>query len=195
MLSIPNILKVLIIIHLLLLLITYLLLFSCSVVLNSLRPHALQHTRLPCPSLFPGVCSNLCSMMFRDAIQPSPPLSSPFPPAFSLSQHQDHFQWAGSSHQVAKVLEFQLQHQSFQWILRVDLFLDWLVWFPCCSRDSQDSSLAPQFKSNNSLTLSLLYSSALNVCTWLLEKPKLWLDGPLSVKWCLCFLICCLGLS
>ena len=49
-----------------------------------------------------------------DAIQLSHPLSSPSPPTFNLSQHQDLFQWVSSSHQVAKVLEFQLQHQSFQ---------------------------------------------------------------------------------
>ena len=49
-----------------------------------------------------------------DAIQPSHPLSSPSPPAFSLSQHQGLFQWVSSSHQVAKALEFQLQHQSIQ---------------------------------------------------------------------------------
>ena len=52
-----------------------------------------------------------------DVIQPSHPLSSPSPPAFNLSQHQGLFQWVNSSPQVAKVLEFQLQHQSFQWIL------------------------------------------------------------------------------
>ena len=55
-----------------------------------------------------------------DAIQPSHPLSSPSPPAFNPSQHQGLFQWVSSSHQVAKVLEFQLQHQSFQWIFRFD---------------------------------------------------------------------------
>ena len=55
-----------------------------------------------------------------DAIQPSYPLSSPSPPAFNLSQHQGLFQWLSSSRQVAKVLEFQLQHQSFQWIFRTD---------------------------------------------------------------------------
>ena len=49
-----------------------------------------------------------------DAIQPSHPLSSPFPPAPNPSQHQGLFQWVNSSHEVAKVLEFQLQHQSFQ---------------------------------------------------------------------------------
>ena len=56
-----------------------------------------------------------------DAIQPSHPLLSPSPPAFNLSQHQGLFKWVSSSHQVTKVLEFQLQHQSFQWILRTDL--------------------------------------------------------------------------
>ena len=56
-----------------------------------------------------------------DAIQPSHPLSSPSPPALNLSQHQGHFQWVSSSHQVAEVLEFQLQHQSFQWTPRTDL--------------------------------------------------------------------------
>ena len=55
-----------------------------------------------------------------DAIQPSHPLSSPSPPAFNLSQHQGLFKWVMSSHQVAKVLEFQLQQQFFQWILRTD---------------------------------------------------------------------------
>ena len=56
-----------------------------------------------------------------DVIQPSHPPSSPSPPALNLSQHQGLFQWVSSSHQVAKVLEFQLQHQSFQWIPRTDL--------------------------------------------------------------------------
>ena len=53
-----------------------------------------------------------------DAIQPSHPLSSPSPPAFNLSQHQGLFQWVSSLHQVAKILELELQHQSFQWIFQ-----------------------------------------------------------------------------
>ena len=63
-----------------------------------------------------------------DAIQPSHPLSSPSPPAFNLSQHQGLFKWVGSSHQMAKALELQLQHQSFQWIFRFDFLrdVDWL---------------------------------------------------------------------
>ena len=55
-----------------------------------------------------------------DAIQPSHPLLSPSPPDLNLSQHQGLFQWVGSLHQVAKVLELQLQHLSFQWIVRID---------------------------------------------------------------------------
>ena len=63
-----------------------------------------------------------------DAIQPSHPLSSPSPPAFNLSQHQGLFQWVSCSHQVAKVLEFQLQHQAFQYIFKTCFFrMDWLV--------------------------------------------------------------------
>ena len=64
----------------------------------------------------------------NDAIQPSDPLSSPSPPALNLSHHQGLFQWVSSSHQVATVLEFQLQHQSFQWISRTDFLLDGLVY-------------------------------------------------------------------
>ena len=90
-----------------------------------------------------------------DAIQPSHPLSSPSLSTFNLSQHQDLFQWVSSSHQVAKILEIQLQHQSFQWILRVDFLLDWLVW-SFSPRDSQEYSQTPQFKSINSSALSLL---------------------------------------
>ena len=56
-----------------------------------------------------------------DAFQPSHPLSSPSPPAPNPSQHQSLFQWVNSSHEVAKVLEFQLQHQAFQWTPRTDL--------------------------------------------------------------------------
>ena len=96
-----------------------------------------------------------------DAIQPSHPLFSPSPPTFNLSQHQGLFQWVSSSHQVAKVLEFQLQHQSFQWIFRTDLLQNGLVGSPCSPRDSQESSPTPHFKSINSSALSLLHSPTL----------------------------------
>ena len=96
-----------------------------------------------------------------DAIQPSYPLSSPSPPALNLSEHQGLFKWVSSSHQLAKVLEFQLQHQSFQWTLRTDFLWDGLVGSPCSPRDSQESSPTPQFKSINSSALSFLYSPTL----------------------------------
>ena len=65
-----------------------------------------------------------------DAIQPSHPLSSPSPPAFNLSEHQGLFKWVSSSHEVAKILELQLQHQSFQWTPRTELLLVGLVGSP-----------------------------------------------------------------
>ena len=82
-----------------------------------------------------------------DAIQTSYPLSPPSPSTFNLSQHQGLFNWVISSHQVAEILEFQLQHQSFQWTPRTDLLSDGLVGSPCSPRDYQESSLTPQFKS------------------------------------------------
>ena len=91
-----------------------------------------------------------------DAIQPSHPLSF-YPPALNLTQHQGLFQRVSSSHQVTKVLEFQLQHQSFQWAPRTDLLKDELVGSPCSPRDSQESSPIPRFKSINSFELSFLY--------------------------------------
>ena len=94
-----------------------------------------------------------------DAIQPSHPLSSPSP-AFNLSPHQGVFQWVSSSHQVARVLEHQLQHQLFQGIFRVCFLCGWLVGSPCSPRDSQESSPTPQFKNISSLVLSLLYGPA-----------------------------------
>ena len=85
------------------------------------------------------------------------PLSS-CPQSFSASGS---FQWVSTSHQVAKVLEFQLPHQSFQWIPRTDLPQDGLVGYPCSPRDSQESSLTQQFKNINSSVLSFLHSPTL----------------------------------
>ena len=95
-----------------------------------------------------------------DAIQPSHPLLSPSP-TLNLCSHQGLFKWVSSLHQVAKVLEFQLQCQFFQWTPRTDLLQDGLVWSPCSPRDSQESSPTPQFKSINSSVLSFLYSPTL----------------------------------
>ena len=125
---------------------------------DSLRPHGLQHTRLPCPSLSPRVCSNSYPsswLMSSNHLV----LCHPFLLLPSISPSISLFQWVGTLHQVTTLLE--LKHQSFQWIFRVDFLWDWLVWSPCCPRDSQESSPAPQFKSINSSVLSLLYGLAL----------------------------------
>ena len=98
---------------------------------------------------------------FSDAIQPSHPLSSPSPPAPNSSQHQSLFQWVNSSHEVAKILEFQLYHHSLQRNPRADLLQNGLVGSPCSPRDSQESSPTPQFESINSSALSFLHSPTL----------------------------------
>ena len=97
----------------------------------------------------------------RDAIQPSHLLSSLSPPAPNPSQHQSLFQWVNFSQEVAKVLEFQLQHHSLQRNLRADLLQNGLVGSPCSPRESQESSPTPQFKCINSPVLSLLHSPTL----------------------------------
>ena len=114
-------------------------LFSCSVVSDSLRPHGLQHPRPNSPSQTPGVYSNSCpwSQWCHPAISSTVVLFSSYLHSFPTSGS---FKWVSSLHQVAEVLEFQLQHQSFQWICRTDFLWDGLVVSPCCPRDSQESS-------------------------------------------------------
>ena len=88
----------------------------------------------------------------NDASQPSHPLSSPSPPTFNLSQHQGLFKWVSSLHQVDKLLTFQLQHQSFQWIFRTDFLWYWLVGSPC-----RQGTPTSQSKSINSVVFTLIY--------------------------------------
>ena len=135
--------------------------FSCSVVSDSLWPHGLQHARLPSPSPTPRAYSNSClSRRWCHSIISSSVV--PFSSCLQSFQHQGLFKWVGSSHQVAKVLEYQLQHKSFQWIFRTDFFrMNWHCPSPCCPRDSQVSFPTPQFKSINSLAGRFLYSPTL----------------------------------
>ena len=110
----------------------------------------------------------------RDAIQPSHHLSSPFPPAFNLSQHLGLFQSqfftsGGQSIGVSasiRVLPMNTQGWSP---------LEWTGWTPCSPRDSQKCSPAPQFKSINSLAFSFLYSS-------ILTSSERWLHGAGEVR-------------
>ena len=98
----------------------FLVQFSSSVMSDSLRPMDYSTPGLPVHHQLPEFIQTHVHWV-GDATQPSHPLSSPSPPALNLSQHQGLFQWVSSLHQVAKGLEFQLQHQSFQWIYRTDL--------------------------------------------------------------------------
>ena len=91
----------------------------CSVVSDSATPCTAARQA----SLSITNSRSLLKLMSTESVMPSNHLilSAPSPPALNLSQHQGLFKWVRSSHQVAKVLEFQLQHQSFQWIFRTDL--------------------------------------------------------------------------
>ena len=123
-------------------------------------PMNLSTPGLPVHHRFPEF-TQIHAHQVDNAIQPSHPLSSPSPPAPNPSQHQGLFQWVNSSHEVAKVLEFQLQHKSFQWTPRIDLLQDGLVGSPCSPRASQESFPTTQFKSINFLAFSFLNSPTL----------------------------------
>ena len=110
--------------------------FSRSVVSNSLQPMDCSMPGFPVHHQLPEPTQTHVHGV-GDAIQPSHPLPSPSLSAFSLSQHQTLFKWVSPLHQVAKVLELQLQHQSFQWIFRTDFLKDGLVGSPCSPRDSR----------------------------------------------------------
>ena len=124
-----------------------------------------------------------------DAIQPSNPLSSPSPLAFNLSWNRGLFQWVGSSHQVAKILEFQIQHQSFQWILGLISFrMDWLDLLPV------QRTLKSLHEHHSSKTLILWRSGFYTVQ---LPHPYLTTGKTIALtkrtfvsRICLCFLIC-----
>ena len=120
--------------------------------MNRSTPGLPVHHQLPSPNSCP--LSRWCHPTILSSVVPFSSCPNPH-------QHQGLFQWVSSSHQVAKVLEFQLQHQSLQWTPRTDLLQDGLVGSPCSPRDSQDSSPTPQFKSINSLALSFLCSPTL----------------------------------
>ena len=125
---------------------------SCNL-MDCSTPSLPVHHQLPEPTQAPA-------HQVGDAIRPPHLLSSPAPSAFNLSQHQGLFQGVSSSHQVAKVLQFQLQHHSFHRNPRADL-QNGLVGSHCSLWDSQESSPTPHFKSINSSALSFLHSQTL----------------------------------
>ena len=132
------------------------LLFSCSVVSDSLRPHGLQHARLPVLHHLPELAQTDVHWV-SDAVQPSHPLSTPsiFPSIriFS-SESAPCIRWpknCSSSFSNSPSSEYS----------GLISFKKWLVWSPCSPRDSQESSPTPQFKSINSSVLSFLYGPTL----------------------------------
>ena len=136
---------------------------------NSLQPHGLPGS--PVHHQLPELAQTHVHRV-SDAIQPSHPPPSPSPPALNLSQHQGLFQWVGSLHQVVRVLELQLQHQSFQWMNIQD-------WFPLglTGRILLLSKELSRVFSNSTVhecqffsTQPSLWSNS-HIHTWLLEKP------------------------
>ena len=102
----------------------------------------------------------------------------PYTPALNFSQHQGLFQWVSSLHKMTKVLEFHLQHQSFQWIFKTD-FLGVTGLISLVSKGlSRDFSSTTIQKHQFFGTQFPLWSNS-HIYTWLLEKSKLWLNGPL----------------
>ena len=144
---------------------------------DSLWTHRLQHTRLPCLSPTPGVYLNSCPLS-RWCHPTISSLSSPSPPAFNLSQHQGLFKWAGPSYQVAKVLEFQLQRQRFQWT-HPGLISFRMDWVDLLAVQGTLKSLL-QFKSIKSSALNFPYIPTL---TSIQEKGKSKLQWGAYLPW------------
>ena len=168
--------------------------FNRSVVSNSLWPHGLQHARPACPSLTPGIYSNSCplSQWCHPTISFSViPFSSHLQsfPASGFFPVNQFLTWGGLSFRVSaltSVLPMNIQ----------DWFpLGWTGWISLQSKGLSRvfSNTTLQKHEFSSAQLSWLSNS--HIHTWLLEKPEPWLDRSLLAKYCLCFLICCLGWS
>ena len=163
---------------------------SHSVVSDSLWPHELQHTRLPCPSLSPRVCSNSCPLSWscHPTISSSATHFSSCLQSFSATWFLPMGQLFASGDQSigvsdsASVLPKNIQ----RWFS-----LGWLLWSLCHPRDSQESSPTPQFKSINSSVCRLLYSPTLTFIHDYWKNHSF--DYTDFCQQVMCFLICCLG--
>ena len=131
-----------------------------------------------------------------DAIQPSHPLSSPSPPTFSLSQHQGLFRWVRSLNQMAKVLELQLQHQSFQWMFRTDGSEHWMDWLDLLAVQGTLKSLLQHHSSKASILLCSAFFMSQLSHPYMTTRKTITLTRWTSVgKVMSLLLICCLGWS
>ena len=159
---------------------------------NSSTPWTAAHQA----SLSFTISQSWFKLMSIESVMSSKYLPLPFPHpsllALSLSQHQGLFQWVSSSNQVAKYWRFSFSISPSYWIFRVDFLLGLTGLIILLSK-----GLSRVFSSTTVRRHQLfgaqpsLWSNS-HICTRLLEKPQLWLDGPLSANCCLCFLICCL---
>ena len=142
---------------------------SRSLVSDSLRPHEPQHARPPCPSSAPGIYPNLCplSQWCHPTITP---LLSPSPPTLNLFQHQGLFKWVSFSHQVAKVLEFQLHiSPSNEYSGLISFRIDWLDLLAV--QGTLKSLLQHHSSKHQFFSAQLSLQSNSHIHTWLLEKP------------------------
>ena len=142
---------------------------SRSVVSNSLWPHICSMPGLPVHHHLPEFTQTHVHRV-GDAIQLSHPLSSPYPPVPNPSQHHSLFQWVNSSHQVAKVLEFQLSHQSFQrtqgWSPS-----EWTGWISLQSKELSRVFSNTTVQKHQFFGTQPSSQSNSHIHTWLLEKP------------------------
>ena len=158
---------------------------------NSLRPHGLQHSRPPCPSPTPGVSSNPCplSQWWHPTICFPFLLLHSIVPSIRVFSNESalHIRWP--------------TYWSFSFSMNIPMNIqDWFLlgWTGLISLQAKGLS---RVFSNTTVQKHQFFSSQLflwsnsHIHTWLLEKLRLWLDGPLSAKQCLCFLICCIGWS
>ena len=147
-----------------------LLLFSCWLVCESLGP---PWTAASQASLSFIITQSLLKLVSVKSVIPSKNLFllTPSPPALNISQHQTLFQWASSSRRVVKISKFQLQHQFFQWIFRVDVFR--IDWFDLLAVQGTLKSLL-QCRSSKASVLQcsvIFLLSTSHIHSWLLEKP------------------------
>ena len=153
---------------------------------NSLRPHGVQHTRLPSPT--PGAFSNSCPLSWWYHPTISSFLSSPSPPAFNLSQHQGFFQWVSSSHQMAKVLKLQVKcsypgwKSNFLWSFVILIIKSW-AWSLTSSSHKRSEIRASLPAANEVLQFSLSLQLVINYLSLVLcfLNTSVPLSKPLSL--------------
>ena len=151
-------------------------------------PQRLQYNMLLCPSLFPRACSNSCPLScwwhptIPSSLNPCSSCPQSFPPSESFPVS---WLFTSSGQSIGATASASVLPVNIQGWFPLG------VWSPCCQKDSQESSPAPQFKSINSSALSLLYGPNL---TTVHDYCKNHSFNYMDLCWCLCFLIRCLGL-